>query len=122
MTGVLDSQTGEIFFGINLLRGQKASAILHWLLKGRLADYVKDPARIKALSAGEPGTHSEIVALDQALKAREALLGREVTEAELHEFWFHNRSLWSNPKRRGNIPPRCANCAVITDEIREITR
>jgi hypothetical protein len=67
---------------------------------------------------GVPGSHAEIRALSQAIKAREALTGRPVTEAELPEFLMHNRNLLDKPvPAPEGVPPRCVHCWHLTDGV-----
>ncbi len=109
LTGVLDTRTGRTFFGVN----QKDPILgLHPLLKKRLADYLRKMGSTTPAKAGEPGSHSEIVALNRALSEREAALGRPVQPQELSEFILHNRALHGSRKITG-VPPPCDNCAAI---------
>lgn len=115
LSGVLDTRTGRTFFGLN----QDAPPLnLHPLLKKRLADYLKKTGGVTPPRAGEPGSHSEIVALNQALFEREAALGRPVQPQELSEFVLHNRSL-RGPRKLEGVPPPCPNCeAIIPPELK----
>jgi hypothetical protein len=109
LTGVLDTRTGRTFFGLN----QDESPLgLHPLIKERLADYLKRMEGVTPAKAGEPGSHSEIVALNRALYERETTLGSPVQLQELSEFVLHNRALHGSRKITG-IPPPCPNCAAI---------
>jgi RHS repeat-associated protein len=109
LTGVMDSQTDEIFFGIN---ADDIPENFHSLLKKRLDDYLVETGGITPLRAGEPGTHSEIYALNRALLARESRLGRLVTEKDLGKFLLHNRGLLGKHRVVG-VPPPCQNCAAL---------
>ena len=105
LTGVMDKQTGEIFYGTNN-KGQNIPRDLHPLLRDRLKKLQEAIGRGEfkpGETCGLPGWHSEIYALDQALKAREARLGRPLTEADLSEMLLHNRSIMSRD-RGGSIP------------------
>jgi RHS repeat-associated protein len=116
VTGVMDSQTGEIFFGTN---HDAIPENLHPILAERLGllnDYLADGGWHLHYVNVDPGTHSEIHALNKALHAREARLGRSVTESELREFLLHNR--WLQGTRAGTgVPPRCGNCEVLTEGV-----
>ncbi|HYO58231.1 YwqJ-related putative deaminase [Archangium sp.] len=115
LTGILDTRTGRTFFGLNQDEPLRS---LHPLLKKRLADYLDTTGSITPARAGKPGSHSEIVALNRALYAREAALGRPVEPQELSEFVLHNRSLRGATKVEG-IPPPCPNCeAILPPEIK----
>jgi hypothetical protein len=128
VSGITDPQTGKTHFGQNFTQGEirdgnlkNFETQLHPILKQRLIAYkqklgnnlikVEDPLSIS--KAGEPGSHSEIRALDQALKAREAHTGQPATEADLSSFLLHNRSL-NDPT---GVPPRCVNCWHITNGV-----
>ncbi|MFL5345957.1 MAG: YwqJ-related putative deaminase [Hyalangium sp.] len=109
LTGVLDTRTGRTFFGINQ---ERPPDNLYPLLQQRLADYLKKTGGVTPERAGDPGAHSEIVALNRALYEREAVLGRPIEPQELSEFVLHNRSLRGATKIEG-IPPPCPNCKAI---------
>ncbi|RZK33438.1 MAG: hypothetical protein EOO61_15310, partial [Hymenobacter sp.] len=111
LSGVKDPLTGETHFGQNV---KELPDDLHPVLDKRVGDYkeaIKDgkinASEIDLTKAGEPGTHSEIMALDKALKAREVYTGQPATEADLGDFMLHNRSLVSKTLGEG-VPPRCA--------------
>jgi tRNA(Arg) A34 adenosine deaminase TadA len=101
LTVLKDKKTGQIFEGMNV---DSVPEDLHPILKQRLAD-LKNPVH-----PSTPGTHAEVIAIDKALKAREAA-GMTVTEADLGDFIFHNETLWSN--KVGSVPC-CANCTPLT--------
>jgi hypothetical protein len=114
LTGVLDTRTGRTSFGLNQ---EERLVSLHPLLKKRLDDYLKGTGGVTPERAGKPGSHSEIVALNRALYAREAALGRPVQPHELSEFVLHNRSL-KGPRRVEGVPPPCVNCeAIVPPEV-----
>lgn len=109
LTGVLDTRTGRSFFGLN----QKDPPLgLHPLLRKRLDNYLAETGGVTPVRAGEPGAHSEVVALNRALYEREAVQGRSVEPQQLSEFVLHNRSLLGTKKIEG-IPPPCPNCEAI---------
>ena len=123
LSGVKDSLTGQTYFGQNT---GEIPDDLHPLLKNRITAYDTqlkagqvNAAESDLLRAGEPGTHSEVVALDKAIKAREAVTGRHMQEAELKDFLLHNRSLRPNSLGEG-VPPRCAHCWHLTDGVRVV--
>jgi RHS repeat-associated protein len=108
LTGVLDKDSGELFFGINQ---ERVPADLHPLLKEHYDRLMATTGGQTPVKAGIPGAHSEIVALNKALRAREAATGRAVTADDLSGFAIHNRSLLKN-KVEG-VPPLCDNCQAI---------
>jgi hypothetical protein len=134
LSGVTDPMTGKTYFGQNFKKGEIDSSIfredfkegLPDVLKQRLETYTQklDSGEIKVESSlslergGIPGSHAEIRALSKAIKAREALTGRPVTEAELPEFLMHNRNLLDKPvPAPEGVPPRCVHCWNLTDGV-----
>lgn len=65
--------------------------------------------------------HSEIRALDEAIKARRER-GISVTDASISEMDLYKVDLQNNAiKNNGNIPPpktRCEHCEILTDGIK----
>jgi hypothetical protein len=109
LTGVRDTVTGEMFFKLN---GKEVPRTIHTLLRERLESYNSSIAegKIKLDSRwGQPGTHSDFLALNEALLRRESL-GLPITD--LQEFEMFNVSLWSN--RVGTVVPRCGHCQALT--------
>ena len=126
LSGVFDKVTGKTFFGKNFnLRTTKGRAAFekfkenaHPITKKRIEALEKGIAdgTIKHKpSDGTPGAHSEVVALDKALKAREKATGKKVTEENLGDFELHNRSTSNN--RPNKTMHRCGNCGCLTDGV-----
>jgi hypothetical protein len=129
VSGITDPSTGKTYFGQNLTKKELSDPTfmthfreqLHPLLKQRLDVYdqklaageIKAEVQTDLDRAGIPGSHSEIRALDQALRAREASTGKPVTESDLPSFMLHNRSL-NDP---AGVPPRCSHCWHLTDGV-----
>ena len=120
LSAIYDPKTGKTFFGTNFnmrkaadrLEFEKFKENLHPLLKKRLENHNLFDHTGKA---GTPGAHSEIRALDEALKAREAATGTKVTEADLSDFQLHNRGMTNHAP---NVPvPRCPHCAALTEGV-----
>ncbi|WP_162241997.1 YwqJ-related putative deaminase [Duganella sp. Leaf126] len=116
LSGIMDPRTGEIFYGLN--QG-KIPTDLHPLMQQRLDAYLEATGGITPPRAGIPGSHSEISALNQAIISRETLTGVPVVESDLSSFLLHNRALIGERSIIG-IPPRCANCAAITNGVKVI--
>ncbi|SFD45168.1 YwqJ-like deaminase [Chitinophaga sp. CF118] len=136
LSGVLNPATGKRYFGINLTAeelgrfgiipgdGQvllnNTKFITEWVdklhpvLQKRVMDFLKklaeNPSMID-LTAGIPGTHAEIRALDQALKEIPG-----ATDATLKELILHNRSLAPETGPLG-FPPRCNYCNPLTTDV-----
>jgi len=127
-TTVLDKITGQIFHGLNI--GRKgapptASELAHLkeTLHPLLKKYVEKQEKIlaealrngtmteKMAKAAQAGTHSEVVALNNAIRARIAS-GIGFSEGRLGEFMLRNRTLLDTARFR--IPEPCFNCRPIT--------
>jgi hypothetical protein len=106
LTGIRDSLTGEMFFAQNTEQLPKQ---IHSLLQERLNRYVADVDLVLNPKWGVPGTHSEFLALNEALLRRQSL-GLPIRD--LGEFQMYNVFLWSN--RVGTPVARCGNCQVLT--------
>ncbi|MBL8179756.1 MAG: hypothetical protein JNK48_34070 [Bryobacterales bacterium] len=105
LTVLKDKKTGQVFEGINK---DFVPDDLHPILKERLANMPQPPPHPSL-----PGSHSEIMAMDQALKAREAA-GMKVSDEDLKDFVLYNETLYRN--RTGSVPC-CANCSSLTDGV-----
>lgn len=129
LTGLIDNKTGKIFFGRNLKSQREIDIFLedlHPILKKRLeihqshiTNNTLNASAVDIQRAGTPASHSEIVAMDEALKAR----GANVTEADLNDFIIHNKRLGGEVDNLGvpkGCPPRCAHCWFLSDEIKVI--
>jgi hypothetical protein len=128
LSGITDPVTGQTYFGQNFKRGELKNEVfanfqdqLHPILKQRLKNHnqelTENNVKVENLAsidiAGQPGGHSEIRALDAAIKAREQYTGKSITEADLGSFLLHNRSL----KNSVDVPPRCVHCWHLTDGV-----
>ena len=109
LTGVRDTVTGEMFFKQNV---ESLPSEIHPMLQCRLESYLADPELVLNPKWGVPGTHSDFLALNEALLRRQSL-GLSIND--LSEFEMYNVSLWSN--RVGTTVPRCGNCQVLTDGV-----
>jgi predicted nuclease with TOPRIM domain len=122
VTAVVDPKSGEVFYGTNL---ESVPIDLHPLLKQRLdlfnaymdkyrSQFMAEGAdgHNKALitHAGKAGTHSEFVALDQAIKAREKATGRPATVQDLKELAM------SHQATEGHAAGSCFNCTHIASQ------
>jgi RHS repeat-associated protein len=129
-TVVVDSRYPNIEVGLNIQRGrglpptaaemQQLRESLHPILRTRLDALEAHLAELQRTGqitdaverAGVAGTHSEIVALNKAIKAREALTGVSVTERDLADFVYVNRNL-QGPFAGQCVPPPCYNCSYL---------
>jgi hypothetical protein len=116
LTAVLDEVTHKIYIGLN-------SGI-----PPQVVDVVRDAiqAQKDRIKAGEvivlrtdplaQGGHSEANAVNEAVRAREDLLKRKVTEVDLRTFELHN--IWlKGADRKFTAAPRCEHCARITRSV-----
>lgn len=126
LTGIFNPVTGKTVFGENFaknLAGAEAYKQFvenaHPLIKERIR--IRQEQIDRGIASKDPlfetvdkraGGHSEIVALDKAIKAREAATGRPVTEADLGSFDLHNRHMPNNSPMY-----RCPNCSQITEGV-----
>jgi hypothetical protein len=124
LSGILDTKTGIISFGENFnlrtaggrARFENFKENAHPIIKERikaLEQGIADGTIDRNPSDGTSGAHSEVVALDRALKAREEVTGKFVSESELSELKLHNRSMTNN--RPNETMHRCNNCRHITN-------
>ena len=109
LSGARDLLTGNTFFGQNT---KAVSANLHTLLHQRLTEYLALPENQRPQRAGVAGSHAEINALSEALAAREAITGQQVTTVDLDGFLIDN--VWLRGTRIGTAAPRCVACRSIT--------
>jgi hypothetical protein len=120
---VVDRKTGAIFEGTNTQITNTAQ--LDSLLKKQLGDLDVRAAEHGPYSYGDkgvgshphpsaPGTHAEVSAVDQAIKARRAA-SENVTWADMKkELYYDNAFLDKGATRPA---PTCANCTSILDGI-----
>jgi RHS repeat-associated protein len=113
LSGARDPLTGEIFFGQNTGIPED----LHPLLRQRL-NALNEATGGAGIGKGLPGGHSELNALDQALKAYEAASGQTATEEVLGDFLMYNVRLRGAAQGAAIAP--CANCSDLTRGVRYI--
>lgn len=88
---------------------------LHPLLRERVNRILQERANNHERHYSKPGTHAEVLAVDELLKAREAA-GEVVTERTLNDivtdqYWL--REDLSKPNNGINPAPTCGNCTEI---------
>lgn len=119
----VDRKTGAIFEGTNTQIADTAS--LDKLLQKQLGDlkgtaHDHGPYDYAGKGTGdfphpsEPGTHAEVSAVDQAIKARRAN-GENVTWADLKRDLYYDNAFLDKSANRA--APTCANCTPILDGI-----
>ncbi len=107
LTVLMDSKTGEVYYATNSALPEN----LHPMVQNRLTDYETLTEGNYPPYKGEPGEHSEVIALNEALHAR----GDDVSLDDLSDFVLYNIRLRGAEK--GEAIPRCQNCIFITDGV-----
>ncbi len=124
LSGVYDPVTGKTFFGQNFGKNGAGRAEYakfvedaHPLVKERIKAQQKliDEGKLPPETDKRAGAHSEVRALDEAIKAREKETGQPFTEKDLGNLDLHNRSLPNNTPKI-----RCPNCSYITDGVNTV--
>ncbi len=111
VAGVMDTLTGEVFFGTNI---RKLPDTLHPILERRIADYMS-VFETAVPKLGEPGAHAEIHALNEALWARQALTAEPLAEEVLGEFLLN--SVFLRGTRAMESVKRCFQCGGLTEGV-----
>jgi hypothetical protein len=112
LTVVRDKLSGEIFVGLNTGIPKNLTDVLYKGIEAQKVRISSGEVRVVHTDPLAVGGHSEINALNSAIRAREMQIGRKVTKAELGTFELHN--VWlSGPDRRLTAAPRCEHCARI---------
>jgi hypothetical protein len=114
LTGVAHPLLDEVYFGLN---HSKPPSNLPQVLQELDAAYTIERRALASVNAGVPGTHSEIYALADAIHALEDLLGREITQADLPDFYLTNRYLLAP---RLDVIDRCDHCLRLTEGVTTI--
>jgi YwqJ-like deaminase len=96
LSGALDTKTGQIFYGQN---EADVPGNLHPEIQAALADFKGPGAPLK----GQPGSHSEVYAVNEGLHARQG--------AKISDFLLFSVRL--QRKRLGEQILKCPNCAQI---------
>lgn len=128
-SGVHDPLTGQTHYGENFNISKPAGRAAysqfyedaHPVVRSRIDaqnEALQNGTATAKATAGTPGAHSEVVALDKTLKAREVYTGQPATEADVSELYLHNRSTMN--ATAGQPMNRCDNCRNITHGINTI--
>jgi predicted DNA-binding ArsR family transcriptional regulator len=107
---VRDSQTGEIYVGLNMTDVQHGSD----LIERRIQEQAQRVANheVHVVHDIAPGEHAEVHALDRAIASRQQRTGQAVTDADMGTFEVHN--VWLRGSPAGTTAARCEHCAHIT--------
>ena len=129
LSTLYDSELDEIFYGQNFKTSKVGKAeYMNWIkneadpfIQERLFNYERElkVGNVKWKITNDPrlAGHSEIRALDQAIKARRAA-GLPITDNILEEMYVYNIDLWDARKLNIMSPKcRCPNCTFLTDGI-----
>lgn len=111
---VRDSQTGEIYVGLNMTGVKHGSS----LIEKRIQEQAQRIANheVHLVHDIAPGEHAEVHALDRAIAERQKRTGRPVTNADMGTFEIHN--VWLRGGREGTTAVRCEHCAHITRDVK----
>tara|TARA_B100000745_G_scaffold299691_1_gene251117 strand:- start:1613 stop:3448 length:1836 start_codon:yes stop_codon:yes gene_type:complete len=120
LTGVLNRDTGEIFYALNQTQAQTyVIPRLHPVLEARRLQYLSNAEQaglgIDALGKQLPGTHAEVKAVSQALDA----IGPNASANDLNKMIIFN--LRARGVSKGSSIIRCNNCQVMTTGVPSIS-
>ena len=110
---VRDTLTGKIYVGLNTGAPAEVADVLQKSIQAqkiRISNGHVTVVRTEPMAAD--GGHSEAVALNAAIRAREKLTNRKMSETELGVFELHN--VWLKGERAHSAAARCEHCARIT--------
>lgn len=128
IAGVTDAWTGDVSVAVNDMTRSAPPKDLHPLLQSLLNNYL-EIGSAGAANHGPPGLHAEVQALSQRMRAVEAVLRRELTEADLRHFYLQTRRTTGVPAAVQQVPapgaspvatevmPRCPNCWWLTPDV-----
>ncbi|QIG50415.1 DUF4157 domain-containing protein [Nordella sp. HKS 07] len=114
---VRDDVSGRIFVAFNT----GISRPLTELMNQRLLAHIQraGTGQFKIVHDIVPGGHAEVIALNDAITAREAATQRLVAAQDLPTFELHN--VWLQESRRFETAVRCEHCGPLTEGVR-VTR
>jgi len=111
LTVVRNTQTGKIYVGLNTGVPKQLSDALHKAILDQHGRIWKGEVVVVRTDPQAVGGHSEVNALNPAIRDREKVLGRKLVEKDLGVFELHN--LWLSGDRAMTTAPRCEHCARI---------
>lgn len=111
LTVVRNTQTGKIYVGLNTGVPKQLSDAMHKAILDQHGRIWKGEVVVVRTAADAVGGHSEVNALNPAIRDREKVLGRKLVEKDLGVFELHN--VWLSGDRAGTTAPRCEHCARI---------
>jgi hypothetical protein len=103
---------GKIYIGLNTGIPQKLSDVMYKAILAQKARIWQGEVVVVRTDPQAVGGHAEVNALNPAIRDREKVLGRKLTEKDLGVFELHN--LWLTGDRAMTTAPRCEHCARIT--------
>lgn len=107
LAGVMDTKTGEIFFGVNA-----GPRMLPNNLTSELAGLIDEAKSIPYIKTHGAGTHAEVYALNSALQARPG------AAADDFLMYVINSGQRGSPTKWGQPIPRCPHCEYITNGVK----
>jgi hypothetical protein len=113
LTVVRNTITGKIYIGLNDgVPDNVADALNKAIAEQGKRVWQGEAVLVHTDPQAVAGGHSEVNALNPAIRDRERVLGRKLTEKDLSVFELHN--LWLSGSRSMTVAPRCEHCARIT--------
>lgn len=112
LTVVRDTTSTKIYVGLNTGIPQNISDVLYKSILEQKARIWQGEVIVVRSDPQAVGGHSEVNALNPAIRDREKLLGRKLREIDLGVFELHN--LWISGDRSMTTAARCEHCARIT--------
>jgi len=113
---VRDTETFDIFVALNTNAPPNMADVLQHSIDAQQERIANGHVQVvHTEAAAQEGGHSEVCALNAAIRAREARMKRKLTETELRVFELHN--VWLKGDRAGTTAPRCEHCARITRSV-----
>lgn len=114
---VRNIKTGQIYVGFNEGGRENISDVLSERIREHQSDIANAKINIvRSDPKAAEGGHSEINALNPAIRDYEKIIGRKLTENDLHVFELHN--LWIEGRHKLTTKGRCEHCARLTRGIR----
>jgi hypothetical protein len=110
-------RTGQISVGLNTGIPAAATQPIRAAIEAQMQRIAAGEVAVVHTAAYAVGGHAEVNALNRAIAAEQAALGRVLTAEEIAAtFEMHN--VWLSGRRRLTTAPRCEHCAAITRGLR----
>jgi RHS repeat-associated protein len=107
LAGVMDSQTGNVYFGINKMAGELPSNFV-----SEIAQRMPEAMANSYFKTHGAGTHAEIHALNDAFLARPSAV-----MSDFHLYTINSGRKTGGAKKWGMPVPRCPHCEILTNGV-----